>query len=143
MKKVAIKYFSKNISSIVFNENGSWVDLRSAETITLKKGDFALIPLGVGMKLPKGYEAHILPRSSTFKNYGVLMANSCGVVDSTFNGEQDEWKFPVYATRDVIIHRNDRICQFRIVKEQPKFKFKLVLHLGKISRGGFGSTGSN
>lgn len=143
MKKVKIKYFSKDISPIVFNEKGSWVDLRSAETITLKKGDFALIPLGVGMKLPKGYEAHILPRSSTFKNYGVLMANSCGVVDSTFNGEQDEWKFPVYATRDVTIHCNDRICQFRIIKEQPKFKFKLVLHLGKISRGGFGSTGSN
>ena len=143
MKKVKIKYFSKNLSPIIFNEKGSWVDLRSAETITLKKGDFALIPLGVGMKLPNGYEAHVAPRSSTFKTWGILQTNSVAVIDNSYCGEEDEWKYPVYATRDVTIHRNDRICQFRIVKEQPKFKFKTVLHLGKISRGGFGSTGSN
>ena len=143
MKKVAIKYFSKNLLPIIFNEKGSWVDLRSAETITLKKGDFALIPLGIGMKLPKGYEAHVAPRSSTFKTWGILQTNSVAVIDNSYCGEEDEWKYPVYATRDVTIHRNDRICQFRIVKEQPKFRFKIVLHLGKVSRGGFGSTGSN
>lgn len=143
MKKVKIKYFSKNISPIVFNPKGDWTDLCSAETITLKKGDFALIPLGVGMKLPKNYEAHIAPRSSTFKTWGVLQTNSVAVIDNSYCGEEDEWKYPVYATRDVTIHRNDRICQFRIMKKQPKFKFKLVLHLEKISRGGFGSTGSN
>ena len=117
--------------------------MRSADTITLKKGDFALIPLGVGMKLPKNYEAHIAPRSSTFKNWGILQTNSVAVIDNSYCGDEDEWKYPVYATRDIVIHRNDRICQFRIMKKQPKFKFKLVLHLGKISRGGFGSTGSN
>jgi dUTP pyrophosphatase len=141
--KVNIKYFSKAISPIVFNSKSDWVDLRSAETITLKKGDFALIPLGVGMKLPKGYEAHIAPRSSTFKIWGILQTNSVAVIDNSYCGEEDEWKYPVYATRDVTIHRNDRICQFRIMKKQPKFKFKFVSHLGKISRGGFGSTGSN
>ena len=143
MKKVNIKYFSKNILPIVFNSKGDWIDLRSADTIVLKKGDFALIPLGVGMKLPKGYEAHIAPRSSTFKNWGILQTNSVAVIDNSYCGDEDEWKYPVYATRDITIHRNDRICQFRIMKKQPKFKFKLVLHLEKVSRGGFGSTGSN
>ena len=143
MKKIKIKYFSKYISPIVFNPKSDWVDLRSADTIVLKKGDFALIPLGVGMKLPKGYEAHVAPRSSTFKNWGILQTNSVAVIDNSYCGDEDEWKYPVYATRDVRIHLNDRICQFRIVKKQPKFKFKLVPHLEKISRGGFGSTGSN
>ena len=143
MKKVKIKYFSNKISPITFNPKGAWVDLRSAETITLKKGDFALIPLGIGMKLPKNYEAHVAPRSSTFKNWGILQTNSVAVIDNSYCGDEDEWKYPVYATRDITINRNDRICQFRIVKKQPKFKFKLVFHLGKISRGGFGSTGSN
>ena len=143
MKKVKIKYFSNKISPITFNSKGDWIDLRSADTITLKKGDFALIPLGVGMKLPKNYEAHIAPRSSTFKNWGILQTNSVAVIDNSYCGDEDEWKYPVYATRDITINRNDRICQFRIVKKQPKFKFKFVLHLGKISRGGFGSTGSN
>lgn len=143
MKKIKIKYFSNKISPITFNPKSDWTDLRSAETITLKKGDFALIPLGVGMKLPKNYEAHVAPRSSTFKNWGILQTNSVAVIDNSYCGEEDEWKYPVYATRDVTIHRNDRICQFRIVKKQPKFKFKLVSHLEKISRGGFGSTGSN
>ena len=143
MKKIKIKYFSNKNSPITFNPKGDWVDLKAAKTITLKKGDFALIPLGVGMKLPKGYEAHIAPRSSTFKNWGILQTNSVAVIDNSYCGDEDEWKYPVYATRDVTIHRNDRICQFRIMKKQPKFKFKLVLHLGKISRGGFGSTGSN
>ena len=143
MKKIKIKYFSKAISRITFNPKGDWVDLRSADTITLKKGDFALIPLGIGMKLPRNYEAHIAPRSSTFKNWGILQTNSVAVIDNSYCGDEDEWKYPVYATRDITINRNDRICQFRIVKKQPKFKFKFVLHLGKVSRGGFGSTGSN
>ena len=143
MKKVKIKYFSNKISPITFNLKGDLVDLRSADTIVLKKGDFALIPLGIGMKLPKGYEAHIVPRSSTFKNWGILQTNSVAIIDNSYCGDEDEWKYPVYATRDVRIHLNDRICQFRIVKKQPKFKFKSVLHLGKISRGGFGSTGLN
>ena len=143
MKKIKIKYLSKAISPITFNPKGDWVDLRSADTITLKKGDFALIPLGIGMKLPRNYEAHIAPRSSTFKNWGILQTNSVAVIDNSYCGDEDEWKYPVYATRDITINRNDRICQFRIVKKQPKFKFKFVLHLGKVSRGGFGSTGSN
>lgn len=143
MKKVEIKYFSNAISPIISNPKGDWIDLRSAETVTLKKGDFALIPLGIGMKLPKGYEAHVAPRSSTFKHWGILQTNSVAVIDNSYCGDDDEWKYPVYATRDVTIHRNDRICQFRIVKNQPKFRFKLMIHLGKASRGGFGSTGSN
>ena len=143
MKKVKIKYFSKYISPIVFNSKGDWVDLRSADTIVLKKGDFALIPLGIGMKLPKGYEAHIAPRSSTFKNWGILQTNSVAVIDNSYCGDEDEWKYPVYATRDVTIHRNDRICQFRIMEHQPTIEFEEAPRLGHEDRGGHGSTGKN
>ena len=107
----------------------------------LKAGEFRLIPLGVAMALPQGYEAHIAPRSSTFRNYGILQTNSVGVVDESYCGDEDEWKLPVYATRDCHIERNDRIAQFRIVEHQPAIRFEECETLGNASRGGFGSTG--
>jgi dUTP pyrophosphatase len=123
--------------------NSDWIDLRCAEPngIDLKTGEFKLISLGVSMKLPDGYEAHIAPRSSTFKNWGILEVNSVGVVDSSFCSNEDIWKFPAYATRDTHIDFNDRICQFRIVKKQPVIIFEKVDHLDGKSRGGFGSSG--
>ena len=120
---------------------GDWIDLRAAKSFVLEKGEFAMIPLGVAMELPKGYEAIVAPRSSTFKRYGILLANSIGVIDESYKGDSDEWHFPALATRDTTILMNERICQFRIIKHQPAVEFKEVESLGNDNRGGFGSTG--
>lgn len=118
-----------------------WVDLRCADTTVLMQGEFAMIPLGVAMQLPEGYEAHIAPRSSTFKNYGIIQTNSIGVVDNTYCGANDEWKMPVFAMRQTVIRKGDRICQFRIVKNQPELCFVESDLSDNIDRGGLGSTG--
>lgn len=141
MKRIKIKYFTDKIDKIEKISIGDWIDLRSAESFSLKQGEFALIPLGVGMILPKGYEAHVVPRSSTFKNYYIIQTNSIGIIDNSYCGNNDQWMMPVYATRDTVINMNDRICQFRIVKNQPKLKFKVVDILSNKDRNGFGSTG--
>ena len=142
MEKIRIKYFSDEIEHLTYIDGKSdWIDLRASETVELKAGEFALIPLGVAMELPKSYEAHIVPRSSTFKNYGIIQTNSCGIVDGSYCGDEDMWRMPVYAVRDTRIEKNDRICQFRIVENQPKIEFEEVAHLDNQNRGGFGSTG--
>lgn len=138
---IQIKYFDKDLEKIEKIEQGDWIDLRVSETVELKAGEYKLIPLGVGMILPKGYEAHIVPRSSTFKNFGVIQTNHMGVIDESYCGENDQWRFPAYALRDTVIHKNDRICQFRIMKKQEQIEFDEVDSLNTISRGGFGSTG--
>ena len=142
MQKIRIKYFSDKINRLEYIDGKSdWIDLRASETVELKAGEFKLIPLGVAMELPKGYEAHLVPRSSTFKNYGILQTNSCGIIDGTYCGDEDMWRMPVYATRDTVINENDRICQFRIMENQPHIVFDEVESLDNASRGGFGSTG--
>ena len=142
--EIKIKYFSKDIEKLRFIDGKSdWIDLRAAKDISLKAGEFALIPLGVGMKLPNGYEAHVVPRSSSFKNFGIIQTNSMGVIDESYCGDEDEWKFPAYAVRDTNIKVNDRICQFRIMEHQPNFTFVESEKLEDINRGGFGSTGKN
>ena len=142
MPSIRIKYFSDKIDKLTYVDGKSdWIDLRASEDVELKAGEFKLIPLGVAMELPKGYEAHLVPRSSTFKNYGILQTNSCGIIDCSYCGDEDMWRMPVYATRDTMIHQNDRICQFRIVENQPKITFDEVESLGNADRGGFGSTG--
>lgn len=138
--EIKVKYFT-DIAPIEKFQNGDWIDLRAAETINLSKGEFRLIPLGIGMILPDGYEAHIVPRSSTFKRFKILQTNHMGVIDNSYCGEEDEWKFPALATEDTTIIKNDRICQFRIVKKQPEIVFEKVDKLCDVSRGGFGSTG--
>ncbi|MCR4686380.1 MAG: deoxyuridine 5'-triphosphate nucleotidohydrolase [Lachnospiraceae bacterium] len=141
---VKIKYFSDKIQKIDYIGGVSdWVDLRAAKDIHLNKGEWALIPLGVGMKLPDGYEAHVVPRSSTFKNFGIIQTNHMGVIDGSYSGDEDEWFYPALAMRDTDIHVNDRICQFRIMKNQPKLIFEEVKSLDDNSRGGFGATGVN
>ena len=141
-KTITIKYFTDKIEKLRYIGGVSdWIDLRAAEDITLKKGEFRLIPLGVAMKLPEGYEAHVVPRSSTYKNFGVLQANSMGVIDASYCGDNDQWYFPALAVRDTEIHVNDRICQFRIEKHQPTIGFEEVDHLNGEDRGGIGSTG--
>ena len=137
---IKIKYF-RDVEPIQQFENGDWIDLRSGIDIDLKAGDQALIPLGVGMILPEGYEAHIVPRSSTLKKFGVIQGNHMGIIDNSYSGNEDEWLMSVIAVRDTHISKNDRICQFRIMKKQPKLVFERVVSLNAISRGGFGSTG--
>ena len=144
---IKVKYFENHegltVEPLKKIDKGDWIDLRANETISLRKGDFRLIPLGVGMKLPEGYEAHIVPRSSTFKNWGILQTNSTGIIDNSYSGNNDQWLMSVFATRDTIIQRNDRICQFRVVEKQPMIGFDTVDILDDVDRGGFGSSGVN
>ena len=140
-KTIKIKYHNLNIDKIKKINEGDWIDLRAAETVELKAGEFKLISLGVSMKLPEGYEAHIVPRSSTFKNFGVIQTNHCGIIDNSYSGTNDVWMFPAYALRDTVIAENDRICQFRIVEKMTTITFDEVDKLDETNRGGFGSTG--
>lgn len=140
--EIKVKYHDKELKKLKFIDNKSdWIDLRSAENITLKKGEFKLISLGVSMELPRGYEAHVAPRSSTFKNFGIIQTNSVGVIDESYSGDNDIWKFPALALRDTKIEKNDRICQFRIIKKMDQININEVESLNNKDRGGIGSTG--
>ena len=138
--KLRIKYFNgaKRLQKI---EKGNWIDVYSNKDLFIPENERAMIPLGFALELPKNWEGHLLPRSSTFKNYGIIQTNSFAVIDNTYCGDEDMWRMPVYATRDTVINKNDRICQFRINKNQPCVKFETVEKLESINRGGFGSTG--
>lgn len=142
METIIIKYFTDAIEKLDYIDGKSdWIDLRAAQDVVMKAGEFRLIPLGVAMQLPKGYEAHIVPRSSTFKNFGIIQTNHQGVIDCSYCGDHDQWFMPAYAVRDTEIHVNDRICQFRIMENQPRIRFEEAEHLNGTDRGGFGSTG--
>lgn len=142
METIQIKYFTDAIDKLTYIDGKSdWIDLRAAADVTLKAGEFKLIPLGVAMELPAGYEAHVVPRSSTFKNFGIIQTNSMGVIDETYCGDNDQWFMPALAMRDTKIQVNDRICQFRIMKHQPALVFDQKESLGNQDRGGHGSTG--
>lgn len=143
MKEILVRYHNDNIDKIEELSKGDWIDLRAAETVELKAGDFKIISLGVSMKLPEGYEAHIVPRSSTFKKWGILQTNHMGVIDNSYSGDNDIWGMPVLAMRDTVINENDRICQFRIVERMGHIQMIEVDHLDGADRGGFGSTGTN
>lgn len=138
---IKIKYHNPNMTKIEFMDNGNFVDLRSAERVELKTGDFKLIDLGISIKLPDGYWGQVVPRSSLFKNHGVIETNGFGVIDTSYCGEEDHWMLPVYATRDTVIDFDERICQFRIVRDN-RFYVEEVDMMEDESRGGFGSTGT-
>lgn len=138
--KIKIKYL-RDIMKIERIAVGDWIDLRAAEDVFIKAGEYKAIPLGIAMELPKGYEALVAPRSSTFKRYRVLLANSIGIIDESYKGDNDEWHFLAYAVEDTAILKNERVCQFRIIKHQPSLKFVEVESLGNADRGGTGSTG--
>ena len=142
METLKIRYLSDKIEKLRFIDGKSdWIDLRSAEEVNMKAGEARLISLGIAVQLPKGYEAHVVPRSSTFKNFGLIQTNHMGVIDGSYCGDNDMWRMPVLAVRDTQIHVNDRICQFRIMKNQPAINFDEVERLEETDRGGFGSTG--
>ena len=141
MLNIDIVYHNPNMPKLEKVDNGDWIDLRASVGGAFKKGDFALIDLGVSMRLPEGYEAHIAPRSSTFKHWGIFQTNSVGVIDNSFSGTNDVWKMPCFFTRDTVIEPNDRICQFRIIKKMEPVSFTEVTELDNTDRGGFGSSG--
>ena len=140
METIKVKYL-RGVQKIERFNVGDWIDLRAAEDVTMKAGEYRMIPLGVAMELPLGYEALVAPRSSTFKKYGLILANSIGIIDESYKGDNDEWNFLAYAMRDAIIHKNERICQFRIIQHQPLIHLEEVEALGNADRGGIGSTG--
>ena len=143
--KIRCKFFDKTVYPDGLQKIGGnrsdWIDLRAAEDVTLKKGEVYYIPLGVAIELPKGYEALVAPRSSTPKNFFVIMANSIGVIDETFRGDNDQWCMPAYAIQDTEIKKGERVCQFRIIEHQPEIEFEVVDHLGNKDRGGWGTSG--
>ncbi len=139
--QIKIKYFNDKLEKINKITQGDWIDLRSSIDCELKQGEFKLIPLGIAMELPEGYEAHIVPRSSTYKNFGIIQTNHMGVVDELYCGNNDQWFMAVLAFRDTKINMNDRICQFRIIEKMPEVTFIEVEELGNKDRGGHGSTG--
>ncbi len=142
MQKIKIKYFTDEIEKLTYiGGKSDWIDLRAARRVELKAGEFKLIPLGVAMALPEGYEAHVVPRSSTFKNFGIIQTNSMGIIDNSYCGPNDQWFFPAYALRDTVIEVNDRICQFRIMENQPELVFSEDSLEDNHDRGGHGSTG--
>lgn len=140
---IKIKYHNQNLIPIEFiGGKSDWIDLRAAETVKLKAGEFRLISLGVSMQFPEGYEAHVVPRSSTFNTWGIIQANSIGIIDESYCGNDDVWKFPALAVRDTEIHENDRICQFRIMPKMKDVEIVEVSQLNNNNRNGFGSTGN-
>lgn len=142
MPRIRIRYWNERMERLNYiGGKSDWIDLRAAEDVTLKAGEFRLIPLGVSMELPAGYEAHVVPRSSTYKNFGIIQTNHMGVIDESYCGDQDQWFFPAYALRDTQVREGDRICQFRIMEHQPELVFMETGHLEGQDRGGFGSTG--
>lgn len=146
METIKIKYHVDGVNHLEKIKIGDWIDLRAAENAFIPYGEFKLISLGVSMKLPEGYEAHVVPRSSTFKRWGIIQTNSMGVIDNSYSGTNDIWKFPALCLgrkTGAVIHTGDRICQFRIMPIQPKINFEAVDVLDETDRGGFGTSGKN
>lgn len=143
MTKIKVKYFNNEVERLEKITKGDWIDLRAAVSMKIKAGTHAMIPLGLAMELPRGYEALVVPRSSTFKKWHIIQTNSIGVIDESYCGNDDQWFMSVYAVEDTEINLNDRICQFRIIEHQPKLEIEVVDSLNNVNRGGFGTTGSN
>ena len=140
--KLKIKYHVKELEKLRYIDGKSdWIDLRVAENVSMKQGEYRLISMGISVEIPKGYEMLIVPRSSAYKNFGILQTNAMGVIDESFCGDNDIIHMPILAMRDTEIHINDRIGQFRLMPHQPEVHFIEVDHLDNEDRGGFGTTG--
>lgn len=137
---IKVKYL-RDIPHIERIKQGDWIDLRSGIDVDLMPGEYKVIPLGVAIELPVGYEAIIAPRSSTYQRYGIICTGSIGVIDESYRGDGDEWMFPAYAPHGGKIRKGDRIAQFRVIEHHPRFDIVEVDSLGNPDRGGIGSTG--
>ena len=141
---IKIKYKDETIPRLKKLEKGDWIDLTAAEDVVIKPMSFKLIDLGIAMQLHEGYEAHIVPRSSTFKHWHIIQTNHMGVIDNSYSGPEDWWKFPAFnlsTTEATLIKKGERICQFRIETQQPDVLFDELNFQEGVNRGGFGSTG--
>lgn len=144
VKAIRVKYHYPDLPRLEKIKQGDWIDLYTAETAVIKQNELVVIGLGVSMELPEGYEAHIVPRSSTYKKWKLICANSFGVIDNSYCGDEDVWGFPaIYNGKlpQIIVPAHTRLCQFRIERKQPVLDFVEVEKLGNKNRGGFGSTG--
>ena len=148
--KIRIKYF-EGATKLKKIAKGNWIDVYSSKELFVPEGDRAMIPLGFALELPSGYEAHLAPRSSTFKTWGIIQTNSVGVVDDTYIGDNDQWHIPVYCLKGhdskdgvagTLIKCGDKIGQFRIMEVMPELEFEEVESFGNQDRGGFGTTGT-
>lgn len=139
--QIKIKYHDTELERCKVIEQGNWIDLRAAETVYMKKGEFKIINLGISIKIRSDYEAYIVPRSSTYKRYGVIQANGIGIIDSSYCGNNDILGFPCIALRDTVIKKNDRICQMRVQKAMGNVQLYETEIMTDENRGGFGSTG--
>jgi dUTP pyrophosphatase len=142
-QNIKIKYHNPSMIPLVQKEDSDWIDLRCSEETIILQGEFKKVSLGTSMEIPAGFEAHIVPRSSTFSTWGIIQTNGIGIIDNHYKGNNDVWAMPVYATRDTIIQENDRICQFRIIEKQPNLIFEEVEDMNNEDRGGFGHSGKN
>lgn len=141
MLDIKIKYKAESVPRIETLSKGDWIDLACPYSLEYKKGDNVTVNFGVAMELPSGYEAHLAPRSSTFQHTGLILTNGVGVIDNSYNGDNDYWGAKFYAVRDGVITGGQRLCQFRLMENQPELTFTEVHHLGNEDRGGYGSTG--
>lgn len=141
IEKIKVKYLA-DIPKLETYVNGDWIDLRAAEDVDMHPDEYKLIPLGIAVELPEGYEALIAPRSSTYAKFGIILANSLGIIDESYKGDDDQWHFPAYALNFCHISKGERICQFRIIKHQPELYITEVESIGNENRGGIGSTGT-
>lgn len=151
--KIRIKYFEES-TKLKKIAKGNWIDVYANKDVFVKVNERAMIPLGFALELPRGWEAHLAPRSSTFKTWGIIQTNSVGVVDDTYIGDNDQWHMPVYCLegkgtelidgeeiKGTWIRKGDKIAQFRIMEVMPEIEFDEVESFGNSDRGGFGSTG--
>ena len=152
--KIRIKYFEES-TKLKKIAKGNWIDVYANKDVFVKVNERAMIPLGFALELPSGWEAHLAPRSSTFKTWGIIQTNSVGVVDDTYIGDNDQCYMPVYClegknielidgveVKGTWIRKGDKIAQFRIMEVMPEIEFDEVESFGNSDRGGFGSTGS-
>lgn len=151
--KLRIKYL-KEANKLEKITKGNWIDVYAYEDIFVPEGGRAMVNLGFALELPKGWEGHLAPRSSTFKTWGIIQTNSVGVVDDTYIGNNDIWHMPVYCLqgKDILndlykevrgtwIKKGDKIGQFRIMEVMPSIEFEEVESFDNEDRGGFGTTG--
>lgn len=160
--EMKVKYFEGQDKKLQFIDKGDWIDVFANEDVFIPVNSMGLVPLGFALELPEGYEAILAPRSSTYRNWGVIQTNSIGVIDESYRGNEDEWLIPLYCLTAIeqlsidagfkypliltgaYVRKGDKIAQFRIQEKMPRKQISIVEvdELEGDDRGGFGSTGT-